>query len=220
MSFEGTRDAQPDSWSTVYTLLHTADPAASMLTIETNGNAPPDSQQVIAEAAGATYETGADGGCSGLPIDPDDSMIAWRDPSGLLPSMIGAEDAGADDANGVAATHYTFDERALGESGRTDTSGETWVAVTGGYVVKYLQHTTAHAEYFGEGRDGAMTLDYELTEINQALEIVLPAGCQVDAPVMPGATGLLVLPRSMGFDTASTVADGMAFYRQQLPGRG
>jgi hypothetical protein len=68
--------------------------------------------------------------------------------------------------------------------------------------------------------DGVMTWDYELTQIDQPLDIALPAGCQVDAPAMPDAFNLLSLPRSMGYDTPSSVAEVTAFYREQLPSQG
>jgi hypothetical protein len=65
-----------------------------------------------------------------------------------------------------------------------------------------------------------MTWAYDLTEINQVPEIVLPPCCQIDAPSMPDATSLQVLPSWMGFDTPSTVSEATAFYLEELPSRG
>jgi len=53
--------------------------------------------------------------------------------------------------NGVASTHYAFDQRALGEDQRTQANGELWVASQGGYLVKLLVKRQAKAEYFGRG---------------------------------------------------------------------
>jgi hypothetical protein len=141
------------------------------------------------------------------------------EPAGLLPGLLGAEEAGTETVNGTAANHYTFDERALLESAVADTTGEVWLASDGGYVLKLTRSTTAGTDYFG-GASGSMTWQYDLTEINQPLDMALPAGCQIDAPAMPDAANLVVLPRSMGFDTASSVADIRQFYGDELAARG
>lgn len=191
-----------------------------MLTYESSGDVAVPDPSLVAEATGAYYESQADGSCTGEPIDSESSPLALQEPVGLLPGLVGAEEAGSETANEVTANHYTFDQRALAESGRAETNGEVWVAVEGGYLVRFVRTSRADASYWGEGMDGVMTWDYELTAINQPLDIELPAGCQVDAPAMPDAVNLLNLPRSMGYDTPSSVADVTAFYREQLPSQG
>ncbi|MGZ5379852.1 MAG: hypothetical protein ACXWD8_18225 [Mycobacterium sp.] len=220
LSFDGTKDEQAHQWTKVLVFRHTNEPAASMLTFESSGDVAVADPSLLAEATGAFYESHGDGSCTGEPIDSENSPLALQEPAGLLPGLLGAEEAGSETANEVVANRYTFDQRALAESGRTETSGEVWVASEGGYLVRFLRTSRADASYWGEGMDGAMTWGYELTDINQPQEIVLPAGCQVDAPAMPDAVNVLNLPRSMGYDTLSSVADVTAFYQEQLPSRG
>ncbi len=88
--------------------------------------------------------------------------------------MIGANDAGNETVNDIASEHYTFDQRALGQQDLTTSKGEMWVASDGGDVIKYVLSTKADATYFGEGIDGTLTMDYELTGANKPVKIQLP----------------------------------------------
>jgi len=59
--------------------------------------------------------------------------------------------------------------------------------------------------------------------VNQPVTIQLPADCPpniVDAPQLPDATNVQRLPGLLTFDTATSLADAAAFYKQQLPGLG
>jgi hypothetical protein len=133
---------------------------------------------------------------------------------------MGADLAGSEAANGVAANHYTFDERALGAAGVAQSTGELWVAVDGGYLVKYVAVTHGGADYFGEGIEGTLNWDYGLTEASQPLAIELPPDCPaglLDAPVLPDAAGLLNAPGLVGYTTESSPAEVIAFYQAALP---
>lgn len=220
VSFNGTADGQAAAWSKSYRLQHTAQPAASVLTIEASGDAETPDPAALAEATGTAYQRDANGTCSAKALDPANSMLASREPANELPGLMGAEEAGSETANGVVATHYTFDGRALLESSGPVTTGEVWVAADGGYVVKYQRHTTGDATYFGGGLAGEMTWDYELSDINALTGVTLPDGCQLDVPIMTGASNVLSLPRYAGFDTQSSIADVMSYYEEQLSGLG
>jgi hypothetical protein len=220
VSFVGTNDGSPHEWTQTRTFVHTEEPLGSMLTIESSGDIDAANPAVVAETAGALYESFNDGSCTGGPIEAEDSLLTLEEPVGLLAGLLGAEEAGTDRANDVAALYYTFDERAMGELGRAETDGEVWVAVDGGYVLRYVRTTGADAAYFGEGLEGTVTWAYDLTGIDQLPGIVLPPRCQIDAPKMEDATNLQVLPEWMGFDTPSSISDVTAFYEEQLPARG
>lgn len=220
VSFQGTRDGQPHQWSQTQTLLHRGEPLESMLTIESSGDLVSVDPVAVAETTGVLYQSYRDGSCSGELINPEDSFLLPQEPANLLSGLLGAEEAGTEPVNNVAAIHYTFDERAMAESGRAETDGEVWVAVDGGQVLKYLRNTTADAAYFGGGVEGTITWAYDLTGIDEQPEIVLPRGCQIDAPSMPDATNLQILPNWMGFDTVSALSNVTAFYQEQLPARG
>jgi hypothetical protein len=220
LSFNGTRDGQPDQWTRTYEMLTSQDPLARQLTIEGSEVAP--AEQWMAEVGGVLYELNEQGGCIAS-LSPEGGLLAQQwEPASFLSGVIGAEEAGADTASGVPAKHYTFDQRALGQDGLTESTGEVWVAEAG-YVVKYLLTTQGDAKYFGEGIEGTLTHDYNLTEIDQPAAIELREDCPpglIDAPIMSDAQNIEQLPSVTLFSTSSSIEEVIAFYQQQLPGMG
>jgi len=122
--------------------------------------------------------------------------------------------------NGVAAEHYIFDEQALTQVRDAKSTGALWVAVDGNYIVRYILATTAGADYFGEGIEGTITWDYEVTDINQPFTLNLPQDCHlaiVDAPLLPDATDVLSVPGLLNYNTVTSLSDVVVFYQTQLP---
>ena len=151
------------------------------------------------------------------------SLTEERELASFLTGVIGAEEAGTESINEVAANHFTFDQRALGQDGLTESTGELWVASEGDYLVKYVLTTKADADYFGEGMEGSLTWDYQLSDINAPLAIVLPDDCPpglVDAPLLPDASNIINSGGMLAYDTSSTLADATAFYQEQIPALG
>lgn len=166
LSFNGTRDGQSEQWSRTYVMLASLEPTARQLTIEKTGaNSNPD-QVFLAGVNGTVSERREENACSTSLIQEGFSIAEKWEPAGFLTGIIGAEGTGNDTVNGVAASHYTFDERAFGQSGIAKSTGEMWVASDGGYIVKYELTTVGNADYFGEGIEGAITWNYELTDAN------------------------------------------------------
>jgi hypothetical protein len=92
-----------------------------------------------------------------------------------------------------------------------------------GYVVKYILTSQSGAKYFGEGIEGTLTHDYNLTEIDQPATVGLPEDCPpglIDAPLMSDAQNVEQLPSVTLYRTTSSLADVLAFYQDQLPGLG
>jgi hypothetical protein len=223
MSFEGTREGSRQQWSKTYVMLVSTGPRARQLEVEKTGDISDPYPVLMAEADGAAYERVGENACSANVIEPENSLAENWEPAGFLSGVHGAEQAGSETVNNVAADHYTFDERALGQLDIAKSTGEMWVASDGGYLVKYILTTTGNAEYFGEGIEGTLTWDYELTEINQPLTIELPDDCpagMVDAPQLPDASNVLNMPGVLSYDTASSLTDAAAFYQKQIPDLG
>jgi hypothetical protein len=220
LSFDGTRDGKPEQWTRTYEMRTSQDPPARQLTIEGSEVAP--AEQWMAEVSGVLYELNEQGGCIAS-LSPEGGLLAQQwEPVSFLSGVIGAEEEGAETANGVPAKHYTFDQRALGQDGLTESTGEVWVADVG-YVVKYVLTTQGEAKYFGEGIEGTLTHDYTLTEIDQPAAVELPEDCPpglVDAPLIPDAEDVKQHPSVTLFRTASSIAEVLAFYQDQLPGMG
>jgi hypothetical protein len=221
-SFDGTRAGNAEQWSKTYIMLVSNEPSARQLTIETNGNIPPVDPVFMAETDGADYQRLGQNSCTAS-VTTKNSLAEWPDPAGFLISVIGADKAGTETVNDVATDHYTFDERALGGLGLVKSTGAMWVATDGGYIVKYVLTTKGDANYFGEGIEGTLSWDYELTGANQPVAIQLPVDCpagMVNAPQLPDASNVRSVPGMLTYDTATKLADAAAFYQKQIPGLG
>lgn len=206
-------------------MLATTHPLARQLTITRNGtgtsagDAKGPATSLRAEVGGATYEQIGTGPCTADAVAADHTLAQRFEPAAALIAVVGADPVGSEAVNGSLANHYSFDERALAQFGRATSSGEVWVASTGGYIVKYIVTTRAGADYFGDGIVGAVTWDYELTTVGQPLTIAVPAGCPpgfVDAPRPADATEVVDLPGTCTYTTAASPADVASFYATQL----
>jgi hypothetical protein len=220
ISFDGKEQGQPAQWTRTYALLSSREPPARLWTMESTQDTARDEPVARAEAEGAAYEISSTGRCTTRVLDPASPFAAQFEPAALLKVLLGAETAGHEALEGIEAEHYTFDERALLLTGLAKSSGEVWVATQGGYVLRYLETTTAGDKFFGEGIEGKLELDYELTEINQPLTIELPPGCPpglVAAPTMADAANVLSTPGELRYESASSIADVLAFYDKELP---
>jgi hypothetical protein len=221
LSFNGTLAGQPSQYSHTYRMLASQEKTAHQLTIESAGGNP--APVFMLEMNGVSYALDAENNFTAPTTQPDYSLSAEWEPAGFLPAFIGAEAAGSETVNGVGSGQYTFDERAFGETGFTQSTGQVWVASDSGVVVRYLLTTTAGKEYFGEGGEGTFTWEYNLTDINQPVTIELPDGCPeglVDAPLMPTAQDINRQPGVTIYSSAGSLQDGLTFYTEQMPALG
>jgi hypothetical protein len=219
LTFDGTRDGKAEKWTKTYTMLMTTEPAARQMTIEKSGNLLDLDSIFMAEIGETAYEKRGETACEAGTIQEEYSLADRFEPASFLGGVIGAEQAGAETINSIPATHYTFDQRALGAEGIAESSGELWVADEGGYLVRYLLTTKAGEEYFGPGIEGTVSVDYEMKDPNPSVEMDLPADCPpglVDAPTMLDAANVQSFPGILSYDTKSSIADIVAFYQEQL----
>ena len=223
LSFDGTRAGKTQKWSKTYVMLSAKEPAALQLTIEKTGDLTDLDPVFMAEADGADYERRGENACSANAIEEGNSLGDRLEPAGFLTFVIGAEEAGNETVNDTAANHYTFDERAFGQPSLAKSTGEMWVATDGGYLLKYLLSTKGNADYFGEGVEGTLTWDYELTEVNLPVTFALPADCPaglVNAPLLPDAADVVNMPGLLTYTTVTSLADAAAFYQKEIPNIG
>ena len=219
LAFDGTRDGQPETWSKSYVMLATNEPPARQWAIETSGG----TSRILAEMDGMSYEKRGEDACLANTISENDPLTERLELASFLTSVVGADEAGSETVNDVAANHYTFDQLALGQQDLTESTGELWVASEGGYIVKYVLTTKANAEFFGEGMEGTLTWDYQVSDVNAPLVLTQPDDCPlglVDAPTLPDASNVVNLGGMLAYETSSSVADVVAFYQEQLPALG
>lgn len=178
------------------------------------------------------FMTLGDGECMSMQAEGDDTLgTEEMQPDEMFSGLSGARRVRPDETiNGVLCRHYTFDEKALmGISTYSRAEGEVWVAVDGGYVVKYILHAqgfTDESQKAETGTDGAptdWTMFYELREVNSGLTIEPPEGCGAagdEYPTMPDATNVTTMSGLLMYDTASSLADVTAFYLSEMPAQG
>jgi hypothetical protein len=145
------------------------------------------------------------------------------------PSMLGsvsdAQYVGTDTVNGIKAKHYKYNEKSANLFGAAKVSGEIWVAVDGGFVVKETVNWSGAAGLFGAGSKskGDGKWSWELSNVNQPITITPPENCggaAADIPVMKDATDKTSVGDTIMYKTASSVADVVEFYKQQMPAKG
>jgi hypothetical protein len=223
VSFNGTEAGQPQQWTRTYAMAVAAGGAQRELTVTATGaDADADAMHRL-EMDGVAYELAADGTCVSSAVYAPDSLGQRWEPAGFLFGVRAATEAGTDTVNNIDVLHYTFDERAFGPLPPADSTGEMWVASDGGYLVRYLVSTVGNADYFGEGVEGTVTWDYELTDVNAPAAILLPdacAGASLEMPTPPDATEVVRTATTLSFTTASSVDDVSAFYEPELAALG
>lgn len=137
----------------------------------------------------------------------------------------GAKYVGTETVNGVQAKHYTWKEGSgLTGLGFTKANGETWVAVDGGYVVKYTAQATGKGALFGaSNNEGTVAIEYNLAEVNGSFKIEPPSGCEspaTDIPIMADAKDKSMFGEMVTYTSASAFADVVQFYKDEMPKNG
>lgn len=219
MRFDGTEGGAPTQWSRAYTMLAAQAPQGRQWTVETTQAASAPQVDFFAEWHGLDYERPQDRTCTAMPIQEGDTLTDRFELAAFLTPVIGAEAVGTDIVNGVQADHFTFDGSAFAQQGTTRSTGELWIAADGGYVVSYLLTTQAGPDFFGEGIEGTLTTDYQLTDPGMPVVIQLPEDCPpglVDAPLLADASNVMNLGGVLSYDSSVSVQDAAAFYRQEL----
>lgn len=220
MVFDGTRDSQPYHIEKAYTMLHSSADSARLLT-DSISLADGSIENVFSGSLGTVRysKSAADQPCLA-------GMMGMKSPlfdiANQLPRLLGAEAAGQETVDGIAADFYTFDQRAIGAGEAATATGKVWVAQQGGYVVKYELAMQSEI-VFGPGITGEQRWEYTLNQQPPALAEVLPADCPLPltgVPTMSDATNVTILPGEIRYQTASTKDDIAAFYAEQLAAEG
>jgi hypothetical protein len=126
-----------------------------------------------------------------------------------------------DTYNGIQVDHYTFDENGIYLGSFTQASGDYWVAQDGGYLVKLHGEGDGSSDWFGSGVQGTYVWDYELTRINEPVEITLPSECEAqkpaeDIPVPDNALDEGSFSGMITFNSPDSPQVVAEFYRQRM----
>jgi hypothetical protein len=143
----------------------------------------------------------------------------------MLGSVSDAKYVGMETVNGIKSKHYKYDEKSAALFAAAKVSGDIWIAVEGGYVVKEMVNWSGASGLFGTGSNakGDGKWNWELSDVNQAITINPPENCggaASDIPVMKDATEKSSFGDTITYKSPSKLADVIEFYKAQMPSAG
>lgn len=229
LRFTGMQDGHPLSWEQTWSIARGSDPPGTLITLsrlDENGTLV--DAWLEGEIGGVGYSrAGPEFPCSAWALTEGESAgLETGDftPLDYLPPVSAAMRDGAPETlEGVSAVHYTFDENAVDAVGVAEAVGDLWVSADGGFPLKYVLQADGGAAYFGEGIEGTMTWEFELSLPNQVAAIPLPDDCPlglVDLPMLTNASEVVSQPGFTGYLTSSGPEDVAAFYEEALSAEG
>ena len=227
MSFNGTENNQPKQWSWSTLEEFVREPAArhSKVTSTGTGGTSPDMAFESWEVNGKSYiNFGATCVASDSNTPPTGSNSFT--PSSVIGDIKGAQLLGAETVNGIPTQHFAVDVQRYAALGTyTDGKSEAWIATPGNYVVKYFFQATGKDAFFGGGGDaqGTIRWDYEVTNVNQPLNIAPPEGCgktATDIPILPDAKNNAAFGDITTYSSATGFDEAVNFYKTQMAASG
>lgn len=146
---------------------------------------------------------------------------------------------GEETINGIETLHYTFDETAMqAEMSQFNwAQGDVYIAKEGNYVVRFriegegAVNDVGVAVLEGSADDtnpiiGLMVIQMDVTNINEPVEITIPAECEnsgmaaSDYPMLEDAYDSSSFGGIISYKTDTSFADAVAFYQESLPAAG
>ena len=233
MSFEGTENGQSKTSSFGYTEEFVKEPAAKRTTITGMGAmlggtpAPDQSSGALEsiEVGGKQYSKIGDI-CTQVTAESAPQANTMMDPNSIIGSVRGAQRLGTETVNGVPTVHYKVDASSMNVLGYLNGDGDVWVADPGNYVVKYTLQATATGKesFFGSTLgEGTIKWDYEVSDVNQPINIQPPANCggaAEDIPMMSDAQDQAAMGGMSTYSTPSALKDVIAFYDKEMKAKG
>jgi len=226
MSFEGTKDGQPDTWTWTMEETFRKDPPAKHVMMNGSGSSTEAfSGMETIEVDGNTYSKFGDI-CVSSQAGAAPQANATFSPSDIIGDIKGAQFVGVESINGVPARHYNVDTSSFMTIGNySSAKGEAWVADPGNFVVKYVFEATGKDTFFGGSGDSEGTLhwDYEVKNVNQPVDIQAPEDCggaPADIPTMPDAKDTSSFGEMTTYSSPSPFEDVVNFYKEQMAAGG
>lgn len=222
-TYSGTRSGVPYQSTAALTHQVGSNPvAASLTTLVGSGTGSQDISMTAAEIAGITYlYSGPEQPCQAFSKDLNPETFAMPNAPAQLPAVTGAEVVGEENMNGILAKHYHFDQRSLADypAGIT-ASGDLWLAVQGGWVVRYDLTLAAPENILGVGFAGEVNWQYQVTPGDPL--ITPPQVCSdlpFDIPRLEDASQVYMIPGYLEYESGSAV-DSIGLFYSALTGQG
>jgi predicted small lipoprotein YifL len=234
MTFEGQENGQPKSSTLSFTEEFVKDPPAKRTVITGfgamlgGGTETPASDQSSGiesiEVGGKQYSKMGEI-CSQVTAESGPQANTMLDPDSIIGGVRGARRVGNETVNGVPAVHYKLDVSGLETLGYLNGDGDVWVAEPGNFVVKYTFQATGSDKFFGGSSttEGTIKWVYEVTDVNQPINIQPPANCggaAEDIPMMADAQDQAAFGAMSTYSTPSKFEDVVAFYEKEMKAKG
>ena len=225
LGFTGVQEQTPSAWSKTYTLAVVPASGTRLLNITATGlpsGASLDGWMAGSDRGMLLTRPGAAAPCEAVK-NQSGALPVLIEPAALLPPVTGARLSGEETLQGTAVRKFTFDQASLGFPGQGKLDGQMWLSVDGSYLVKYSLRAEGGPDLFGQDMTGAMTWEYQLSDINSSVQVDLPENCPpglIDAPLIAGAEVLADEPGYLEFTVPTDFKSIAAFYRNKLASLG
>ncbi|MCP4360245.1 MAG: hypothetical protein GY796_19740 [Chloroflexi bacterium] len=188
----------------------------------------------MAQLDGVTYMTIPGFGCITSSEDEsafgdDDPFADFTDTSAFMEDIGEANYEGEESINGIDTLHYTFDETSL-ETPDADVEwleGHIYVAKDGGWLVRMVMEGEGEFdEIGGVPQYGNMKLQIDLLDINQPIDVSIPADCEGEAagetawPMVADAANVSSFGGIVTYETEMPLEDVLAFYDNAFSAEG
>ena len=227
LQFDGSQDSETMTWSRTYQLrVSRSGEAFRQLEIqsllqEAGGNP---TSRLITENGNFQYQVIDQQACTATAMEQATPLEELWELATFLPALRGGQAAGEEMIEGILARQVTFDELSLGQAELTDSTGQVWLIDDNGIVLRYSLVQSAPLDFFGEGLEGTLRWEYQLSEINQPQPLSLPEGCQpplvLDVPLPSDARNVSQSDRFLDYKTSLEEVQILDFHRQSLEGDG
>jgi hypothetical protein len=164
--------------------------------------------------------------CTQVTAESGPQANAMPDPNSIIGGVRSAQRVGNETVNGMPTVHYKLDITNLEMLGYHNGNGDAWMADPGDYVVKYTLQATSNGKenFFGGIMDeGTIMLVYEVTDVNQPIDIQAPADCggaADDILVMADAQDKAAMGSMITYSSPSAYKDVVAFYEKEMKAKG
>lgn len=218
-----------------------ADPPAQLITINTFGieemGAETPSEMQMALTDGTLYMSVPGEGCFSLPGGDGVEEEFLGDLPGVEDFTEGLGTVTRirpnETINGIETIHYRFDEASfldlMGDDDIESVTGDLYVAVDGGYLVRMeIEGVGAGMNLFDESESAEavpFSIVYDIVDINQPIEIMLPEGCGVESggseyPMVDDASETMSFPGGLMYSTGMGAAELVEFYVDAMSAEG
>ena len=214
-----------------------ADPPATSMSMTAEGTDETAEMGTIevVQIGDTSYMVMAELGCIVLPAGGDSAMSTDEitdsfSPESITEDLENVTSVGEETIDGVDVLHYTYDAAALqGEDavGIESADGHIYVAKDGGYMVRSIVDVTGDSAFVEglqneEFMSATTHIEMNLTDVNEAVEILPPTACEgqeatiPDWPMLDDASEVASFAGIVSYTTEASGEEAIDFYNDAM----